>query len=108
MRSRRAAAERRFAATLKVGGKTHHLGRWGTPAEATRARDRAALFLGLANRISDVAARTLTPASPAELRREARLAFRARTRSSRYWGVSRNGRRWLAYLFHGGRRIIEK
>jgi hypothetical protein len=103
IRRRPPRANERFAAVIKIAGKTRYLGRWTTAAEASLAHDRAALHFGVEHLVRDRSrARALGPASPGELQREARLAFRLLARSSRYWGVyARPNGRWHAYLFNG-------
>jgi hypothetical protein len=93
-------------AVLKIDGRNVHLGRWDTRDDVALARDRAALHFGLVDRALAFPdrAKALGPASPEELRREAKLAYRARTATSRYLGVSwgEQQRKWFAQVIVAG------
>lgn len=75
-------------ASLGVAGKDFHLGRWPSRRAADIARDRAVLHFGIDGPLRyPRAARSLGPASPPQLLREARDREKKRT-TSRYQGVS--------------------
>ena len=90
----------RFGAVLRHGGQSHYAGVWKTRAEAALARDRAILHFGLEDERGlnlPARARRLGAASPAALRREAQIAHRkASGKSSAYFGVTWNGKKWTA------------
>jgi hypothetical protein len=77
----------------------HHLGRWPTIRAAGVARDRAALHLRL-----DLPLRfprsslRLGPASPAELRKQATVLSRARTKTGLYGVHPSKSGTWRAYV----------
>jgi hypothetical protein len=81
-----------FMANIYVEQRRVYLGNWPSEREAGLARDRAILHLALArtDRLNfPRQARRLGPASPLDLRLEARRRVKAsRSRASRYLGVS--------------------
>ncbi len=86
---------------LVVDGRNVHLGRWDTLDEAEVAADRAALHFGVTRELRHPGrARSLGPASPEELRAIARERYKARTATSRFFGVSwaTKRRRWCALV----------
>jgi hypothetical protein len=98
----------RPAAYLDVKGTRHFLGRWNTEQDAAMARDRAILHFRSHLRVSvRERARRLGPASPDELRRLARTAYKAAIATSRFHGVSfdRNRRAFCAQVRHNRKRV---
>jgi hypothetical protein len=97
----RAARDTYFAA---IPGSDKRVAGFDSERDATIARERMELALGLAVRTS-AAARRLGPATAADLRRELR-EIRKASRSSRYYGVMRAPGpmfTWRARLRLGGR-----
>jgi len=87
--------------------RTVHLGTWPTEREAAIAHDRAVLALGRPDSILNFPGlRSVRPASPAELRKEA-VRLQKQRCTSRFrgvnWDPSRS--RWRAHIAVGGRRI---
>jgi AP2-like factor (euAP2 lineage) len=84
----------RFQARLELNGRTHYLGRWASQREADIARDRAILHFR-ANRALRYpkGSRRRGPASPSELRAEARGILK-RSKTSRLLGVFRWRTAW--------------
>jgi hypothetical protein len=77
-----------FAGAVNVGDRTLEVGSWRTEREAALARDRAVLYFELALELNfPQKSRALGPATPAELRREARSKTRRARGKSRYIGV---------------------
>jgi hypothetical protein len=103
----RFSAGGRFHASVRMDGRSVHLGSWETAADAAMARDRAILYPRLPYALHTPArAKRFGPASPEELRREARRLGNKRRTSSDYFGVvwERSRRRWLASVCLGGHR----
>lgn len=76
-----------WAAQVFVRRKPVFVGRYAEPEQAALARDRAAVYLDPGTDRLNFPGRKLTPASPVDLRAEARLATKSR-KSSRFTGVS--------------------
>lgn len=95
-----------FQSRLNAIGKDLYLGRWPSRRTADIARDRAILYLGVAQPLRHAtAAHALGPASPAQLLREASQREKERT-SSRFLGVSWDprGKAWrISTQAHGKR-----
>ena len=100
---------------LTMGGWTAMLGKrflgtWPSEEQAAEACDRAMLFFGGATETLNLPSRRLAPASPADLRLEARRVRKVNSNSytSRYLGVSYNpangSRPWQATLLSGRKR----
>jgi AP2-like factor (ANT lineage) len=97
---------KRALAGLHVDGRQLYLGRWPSRREADIARDRAALKLKLDRPLRyPREARRLGPASAAELVAESHALEKAE-RSSRFSGVSQNGKtgKWRVSFKAKGRK----
>jgi hypothetical protein len=91
--------QEQFAAVVRIDGRPVRAGTYATEREAAIARDRAVLHLGSGDELNfPAAARLLGPASPIELRREARSRSKTRKGSSPYVGVRwvPKAKKWLA------------
>lgn len=88
-------ATKRYEGRLR--GIRAFLGRWPTEGLARLACARAAAYLGL--RLPKRAPRKVLPASPEELRREARQLYKRRDgRASKFIGVRKDGRKIYAEI----------
>lgn len=97
----------RWHAEIAHEGVKHPLGNWAEEMDAAEAFDRAALyFRGLEAR-RNFPTRKLAPASPEDLREEARVRAK-QTRTSQYWGVTRirvlTYEMWRAEIVKDGNR----
>jgi hypothetical protein len=91
----RRAANTSWKATIRIEGKYERLGVWTSAEEAAEAYDRAALMYRGKETVRNFPKRRLQPADAAQLRTEARQAYKART-SSKHQGVVLTIRGWLA------------
>lgn len=90
----------------RPGAKVARLGQWPTEDEAALAYDRGARYLSLDRRLLNFPERKLRPASPGDLRTQARISRKNRRATSRYHGVffqpAATWRPWLAQLSVNG------
>jgi hypothetical protein len=99
-----------WVAQLKVRGLNVSLGHWPTETAAAEASDRGVAFYRLDKRNLNFPNRRLKAATPAELRRAARLARKSERATSTFRGVflasRETPRPWIAQLTIPGRRTM--